>query len=468
MNFVGLDFGTSNSSIAIFKGGELKFFEVDSGNPTSSQLLRSFIYLDRDYEYSVGSQAIRNYLENETGRPSFWQSRVIGTVKNVWGGVPSTGGGPIIEERDVVVEVDIAARGRLVQSIKTALRRPLEKTIRDEWLSPRIQVFERLYRVEDLIAMLMISLRQRAEAAMDESIEGVVLGRPVKFSDDPSTEAHAQKVLSEAARFAGFKEIHFELEPVAAAYTYHRTIDQRETVLVFDFGGGTLDFTVMEVGGREAPAVLATHGVLVGGDDLDRALMRPIRKHFGEGATFRDGKPLPAHLTTMLESWQTMVDLSRPRYRGLLREARLGSHPQEIDNLKQLVRQNLGFQLFQELEQTKIRLSNEPAALLDFHVNGIHIQEPFARPAFEALIREELRQATAGIDTVLELSGMRPEQISAVLRTGGTSEVPAIIRLLEGKFAASKIRAISPFTSIVGGLAIIAADKSVRKGTSSP
>ena len=455
---VGLDFGTSNSSIAAFQNGKLRLFQVDPGNPTSSQLLRSFIYLDRNYDFFVGSDAIRRYLESETGRPSFWQTRPVGTIKNVWAGTPTTGGGPIVEEREVVIEVDVAAKGRLLQSIKTALRRPLEKTIRDEWMTPRIQVFDRLYPVEDLIAMLMHALRDHAEKSTGVSIEGVVLGRPVKFSDDDATEANAQRVLAEAARFAGFKQVEFELEPVAAAYTYHRTVQAREIVMVFDFGGGTLDFTVMEVGGQQAPRVLATHGVLVGGDDLDRALMRPIRKHFGEGATFRDGRPLPAHLASMLESWQTMVNLSRPRYRELMRDARHGSNPEAINNLEQLVRHNLGFQLFQELEQSKIRLSDNPMTNIDFAINGVRIEEPVTRQAFESFIWQELELAEGGIHEVLRKSGLRADQIGAVLRTGGTSEVPAIIRMLANHFDPSKIRAISPFTSIVGGLAIRATE----------
>jgi hypothetical chaperone protein len=455
---VGLDFGTSNSSIAAFQDGNLRLFQVDPGNPTSSQLLRSFIYLDRNYDFFVGSEAIHRYLESETGRPSFWQTRSVGTIKNVWGGTPTTGGAPIIEEREVVIEVDVAAKGRLLQSIKTALRRPLEKTIRDEWMTPRIQVFERLYPVEDLIAMLMHALRDHAEKSTGEQVEGVVLGRPVKFSDDDATEANAQRVLAEAARFAGFKHVDFELEPVAAAYTYHRTVSERELVMVFDFGGGTLDFTVMEVGGAEAPRVLATHGVLVGGDDLDRALMRPIRKHFGDGATFRDGRPLPAHLASMLESWQTMVNLSRPRYREMMRDARGGSDPRAIKNLEELVRHNLGFQLFQELEQSKIRLSGDELTDINFAVNGIRIVEPVSRREFETFIWSELEQAEAGIQEVLLKSGLKAEQIGAVLRTGGTSEVPAIIQLLANHFDPGKIRAISPFTSIVGGLAIRASE----------
>ncbi|MDX1410346.1 MAG: hypothetical protein R3330_19480, partial [Saprospiraceae bacterium] len=166
-----MDFGTSNSSIARFEDGRIRLFPVDSEN-INPTLLRSFIYMTRDYAHHVGSDAIRQYLKNETGRPVYWETIPVGTITNIWGGVPSTGGGPIFSESDVVAEVDTAARGRLLQSIKSALRRP-GPLIRGRSDSPRIQIFERLYPVEDLIALLMGRMRESAEAALCAPVEGV-------------------------------------------------------------------------------------------------------------------------------------------------------------------------------------------------------------------------------------------------------------------------------------------------------
>jgi len=233
-----MDFGTSNSSIARFDQGKIQLFPIDPGN-ISPNLLRSFIYMTRDYEHFVGTAAVREYLQHETGRPVYWETRQVGTIKNVWGGVPSTGGEPIFEERDVVAEVDIAARGRLVQSVKTALRRP-GTLIRGRSDSPRIQVFERLYPIEDLIAFLMKSMRESAERELNIAIEGVVIGRPVRISEDANIDARGEDILREAAQFAGFKHVSFELEPVAAAYVYHQQTSERQTALVFDFGGGSM------------------------------------------------------------------------------------------------------------------------------------------------------------------------------------------------------------------------------------
>jgi hypothetical chaperone protein len=454
--YVGMDFGTSNSSIARYENSQIRLFNIDSKN-INPHLLRSFIYMTRSYDHYLGTEAIEQYLASETGRPVYWETVKVGTIENVWAGVPNTGGEAIHEIRDVTAEIDSAANGRLLQSIKTTLRRP-QVFIRGRSDSPRVQVFDRLYPVEDLIALFMQRMREQAEEMMGKSVEGVVIGRPVILSDDPNTDKRGEEILREAARFAGFKEIVLELEPVAAAYVYHRQAVTRQNVLVFDFGGGTLDLTVMEVGGELPPRVLAAHGALVGGDDLDRALMRPVRKYFGEGATLEDGTPLPAHMLEMLESWQLMVNLSRPRYYEIFVQAKKGSHRDVIERLEKLVRRNLGFTLFQELEQAKIRLSRVPVTEIRFLVNGTEIREQISRSQFEGLIQDELEMAGAAVDEVLVQSGLQAGQIHTVLRTGGSAEIPAYIRLLAEKFGEDRLRALNPFETIVGGLAIKAAE----------
>ena len=456
MIYVGMDFGTSNSSIARFKNGQIQLFDLDPQN-INPHLLRSFIYMTRSYEHFLGTEAIQQYLKNETGRPVYWETVKVGTIENVWAGVPSTGGEAIHEVRNVTAEIDTAAYGRLVQSIKTTLRRP-RAFIRGRSDSPRVQVFERLYPVEDLIALLMGKMRKSAEAALGQPVEGVVIGRPVKFSEDHDADENGEDLLCQAAQFAGFKEISFELEPVAAAYLYQRQAVERENVLVFDFGGGTLDLTVMKVGCNMSPEILAIHGVLLGGDDLDRALMRPMKRYFGEGAILADGTPFPAHMTEMLESWQLMVNLSRPRYYNVFVQAKKGSHPEAINLLEKLVRKNLGFALFQELEQAKIRLSRDSMTKIQFSVNGTEIEELITRAQFKKLILEELEMASDAVDKVLTQSGLQAGQIHAVLRTGGSAEIPSFIQLLADRFGEDRLRALNPFETIVGGLAIKAAE----------
>jgi hypothetical chaperone protein len=310
--------------------------------------------------------------------------------------------------------MDIAANGRLLQSIKTALRDPKYEGT---------QVFNRFYRIEELIALLLSSLRQKCEQDLGEPVKATVMGRPVKFSDNPDTDQRAQEKLLQAAQLAGFEEIHFELEPVGGAYLYHQQARSRENILVFDFGGGTLDITIMEVGGNSKPITIATQGVLLGGDDMNSILLQTLFKQFGEGSLTRDGYPFPSHIFRMLFSWQNMVELSRPEYSELFREGLSGNDPDAIRRLETLVHNKLGFKLFRELERVKITLSDTYYARLQFIEEGLALHEIVTRSRFEKLIQEDLLNVEEALDELLRKSGLRPRQISAVLRTGGSTPV---------------------------------------------
>jgi hypothetical chaperone protein len=151
-----------------------------------------------------------------------------------------------------------------------------------------------------------------------------------------------------------------------------------------------------------------------------------------------------------------MVELSRPRYREVMRQAMLGSDPDGIRRLEALIMNNLGFGLFQELEQGKIRLSTQEATEITMALNGTEIRETISRPRFERLIHSEIGQVAGALDEVLRLAGLDTEAVDVVVRTGGSAEVPAVIRLLEERFGASRLRPLNPFETIVGGLALLA------------
>ncbi len=447
---VGIDFGTTNSSVAHFDGEALTPVQLDSHNENPF-VLPSLIYVKRDHETLLGSQAAVAYLQHETGRRPIWERRHMGAIQMI---VAGTGSSPIEYMHDIYDSVDIAAHGRLLQSVKTALRDPeYEGTT----------IFDRYYTIDELVARLLQAMKQRVEAQLEMSCDEVVLGRPVRFSDDPAISTRAEKILYRAARFAGFEEITFQLEPIAAAYLYHRNRAQREIAFVFDFGGGTLDLTVAEVGGDARPRVLATRGVLVGGDDLDRRIMESLLPYFGAGSKVGPDVDFPYDMLEMLKRWQTMPYLSRPQPLGKIRQYQESSdNPRAMHALETLVSQNLGFALFKIIEQTKKHLSSEMAARLDFVHDAIRIHELFWRDDFEALIAAEIQNVVQEIHAVLREAGVRPDQVDVVLRTGGSALVPAFVRLLSDLFGPDSLREMDPLTSVVGGMAVVAQEEAGR------
>jgi hypothetical protein len=166
-------------------------------------------------------------------------------------------------------------------------------------------------------------------------------------------------------------------------------------------------------------------------------------------------RAMPPDVLDLLENWQTMPLLSRPHFLKILNEHRAGN-PAGIDALLTLVTRNLGFQLFREIEQTKIRLSDELSTLLKFEQSGIHIRETITRYKFEELIAPEIEAVDSGVRQILHDAAIKPEQVDVVLRTGGTSAVPAFTDLLAEIFDRRKLRSLELLTSVVGGLAIAA------------
>lgn len=441
---LGIDFGTTNSAIAFYEDGRFITVRTNPGNE-NPWVLPSLIYIDRQQTSTVGIEAAFAYLEHDTGRPVRWRRQVVGSTEIIVAGRDADA---IRYDQELAALVDVAAHGRLLQSIKTILRNP-------EYAGTRI--FERYHTVDQLISLLLTALRDCARAHFDAGCEEVVIGRPVRFSEDERVDARAEEILYTAAWMAGFNDIRFATEPLAVTWLHHVRSETRNTSLVFDFGGGTLDLTLAHVGGAQPPEILANRGVLVGGDDLDRALMRFLTRHFGRGASDRDGRLFPPDWLEMLTSWQTMSDLSRPHNLERIREFQQNSsNPQALKALEALVTRNLGYQLFRTIEQTKRKLSDEPDATLVFEHGPIQIREHITRERFERMIARELNAVDEGLQQVVADAGLQPTDIDVVLRTGGSSAVPAFVEMLERRFGAERLTELEPLVSVVGGMAVIA------------
>lgn len=446
---VGIDFGTTNSSAAQFDGQQNRFFRLDPSNK-DERLLPSLIYITKAQEAVVGFAAAQRYIAEGIGRPIRYEKRFVGEIEIM---VAGTGGAPIVYQQPIYAYEDVEAPGRLLQSIKTALR---QETYQGT------HIFKRYYTVQDLIAILLRRIKQQVETQLGRDVPNVVLGRPVLFSEDAAIDAAAQAALEEAARLAGFSNISFELEPIAVAYLYHRQATQRQMALVFDFGGGTLDFAIVEVGGTPPPRVIASHGLLLGGDDIDRRIVTALEKHFGAETTYRPGlggseRPFPRHITQRIQDWQTLLELAQPEQEQVLQQAiQTGSAPGKIRALWSLVHNNLGFALWQEAERVKIELSDRLFSAFQMQAQDIRIRESFTRARLEGQLRATVAQINAGLDTLLARAGIGDDRIDVVVRTGGSALIPLYQRLLEERFGRHKVVAQDAFSSIVAGLSVAA------------
>jgi hypothetical chaperone protein len=197
--WLGIDFGTTNTSAAIFDGKEVKYIPLDPLSETEHNL-RSVLYFDNNHNVRLGLDAVQRFLRDDTGRPVIMEEKVVGTIENTVSrqerGI-SDADEAITIIYDVVINDDVGIRGRLLQSIKTALRfADYEGT----------HIFNRFYTVEELIALILGHVKRKAEEHLQQPIERAVIGRPVTFSHDAKIDAIAQDRISRAAKLAGFDE----------------------------------------------------------------------------------------------------------------------------------------------------------------------------------------------------------------------------------------------------------------------
>jgi len=449
---LGLDFGTTNSAIAVYSDGQLRMLPADPKNENPF-VTPSLIYFDRQGAVTVGTDAAQRYLEAETGREVRWRPQEAADLEIT---VASFEGDPIEFVQTINVLVDDAAQGRLLQSIKTAL-------FNDRYEGT--QIFSKFYRIEEIISIILTYLKDASEKQLGERCTQIMMGRPVQFSHNPVADSRAEAILLKAAYMAGFEDILFELEPVAIAHLQHNTLNRRQTVLIFDFGGGTLDLTVARIGGSTPPEILATQGVLVGGNDLDRRIMESLLPYFGAG----DDSQLPPEVHDKLLAWQTMPELSQPHYIERIHTLKQNSLA-PYKALETLVTRNLGFKLFKEIERVKRELSDHESATLRFEYENIQINHPMSRRRFERLINTEVDMVRQGLEQVIDKADLQADDIDIVLRTGGSSRVPIFYELLADMFGEERQQATDPLVSVVGGFAISAheADKTAAQRRINP
>lgn len=412
----GIDFGTSNSGIAVMKDGSGM---VIQGNSKSDKTLSSVLFFPKPssglfYVY-VGEEAIQKYIE--TGM-----------------------------------------EGRLIQSIKTVLPdKSFDYTI----------IHGETYRIEDLIKIIIADLKEKADYTLQKNVTKAVLGRPVFFSDDDpeANELAAQRLLT-AAYDAGFEDVYLQLEPIAAAFAYEQTITNPELVLVADFGAGTSDFTLMRLDPKKSHLVnrrsdiLATGGVHIGGDDFDSEIMwHKLASYFGYGAKFNDGDKwleIPVHILRKLCRWEKMSFLKsdhRTR-RDLTFFARTTDSPESLLRLITLIDYDLGFSLFQSIEHAKKDLSQQQQSYIAFERMNIRLQELITLTELDQMIAEKVEQLKTYITSFLADANVKEEKIDIVFMTGGSSLVKKIRKIFIDMFGQEKIRGGETFTSVAKGLAL--------------
>lgn len=431
----GLDFGTSNTSLAMWDGSTSTVLPLD---PLAGAAMPTVLYVRRDGTSIVGRPAIEAYLADNRGR---------GPIKREYVslGVRLESSNPF-QRRGVeaMILTDVSSPGRLFQALKSFLG--------DE-LDVRTNVFGEARGLEELIAVILVHVRERAHELVGETIEELTIGRPVEYVGGASAESRAVSRMRAAAELAGFTSVRFVYEPVGAA---HSASIARGLSLVFDFGGGTLDLAVVERGDTGL-RVLATAGRDIGGDRCtERLIDDTVAPTLGSRAEWGEKRlRLPAFIVNALHDWHALSALNeKPLLEALDDLVRAGAPRRELAALKDAIELQLGYEIFLTADQTKIELSSLLAAILSYHHAHVDVDARVMRGRFERLIAPLLADSEALLNGVLAKAGVAADEIGEVVTTGGSSAIPAFRSLLAKTFPRSNVREAAAFTSVAAGLAM--------------
>ena len=457
---IGIDFGTSNSAAAIFDGKTITLVRLEQDNP----IMPSASYIDRDFITCTGQEAIDTYIARNQGRKVEMSVEVIGEARSSTGQMDMATQLPMEADTSVVYGQafnDGSLPGRLFRGTKRLLG---SADIQ------RIMIFDRPFRLVALITPILLRIKQTIENTVREmsgtqvQVSRACIGHPVNFEgreEDHNTVALDR--LSEAYRHAGITRQSFYPEPTAAALSFlHTNPGERSNVIMtVDFGGGTLDLCILR---RNAVFfdVIAIHGVSLGGDHIDQSMFRHILfPLLGKGERWRreiEGKevetlfPFEAY-ADLLINWTVSYMLNQNEYTTpVLDKMRQGGPGVEkFERLYEMITQNYSYQVFQAIKDCKAALSIADAAVLD--IPEIDVEVKITRPGFETMIADLLVKFEEAVDETLARSGLAREDIQLVLRTGGSSLIPAVRDILELRFP-GKVVEHDPFTSVAAGLAI--------------
>jgi len=418
-----IDFGTSNSAIALVQSDGTHLVELEPGHdtmPTAVFYAVEGLSGAQEPERSYGRAAIAAYVDG--------------------------------------------VEGRLMRSMKSILGSTLAEQATEVGGGHSV-------RYVDVIATYLRHLRGRAAQAAGQAPDQLVLGRPVFFVDeDPQRDAAAQAALEAAARQVGFKQVQFQFEPIAAALDFEASVDAEHLVLVADIGGGTSDFSLVRVGPDRRRRldrrddILANHGVHVAGTDFDRLIelahLLPTCGYRGLGPT---GREVPNRVYFDLATWHLINTVYAPGRMAELRSMKsFYAEPKHHARLMTVLELRLGHALTALAEEAKITVANSASARIELGQLDARLHVTLDDAAVMTSIDASLQRIAEAARATTDMAGIAAAQVDAVYFTGGSTGLSALTQRIAAQFPNARSVHGNRFASVTKGLGQHAANLYLR------
>jgi molecular chaperone DnaK len=366
---IGIDLGTTNSVVAVMEGGEPKVIT----NPEGSRLTPSVVAMGKNNERFVGQVAKRQAVTNP--------ENTIFSIKRFM--------------------------GRKLAEVGEEAKFVPYKVVSGPNTDAQVMMGDKSYNPPEVSAMILQKMRQAAEEYLGEKVEKAVITVPAYFNDSQ------RQATKDAGRIAGLEVVRIVNEPTAAALAYGLDKKKDETIAVYDFGGGTFDISILEVG-EGVVEVKSTNGdTHLGGDNIDQRLMDWIIEEFKKDQG---------------------IDLSKDKMAlQRLREA---------------------------AEKAKMELSTvmETEVNLPFITADAsgpkHLNMKLSRAKFEQMVEDILQRSMPPLKQALSDAGMKPGNIDEVVLVGGSTRIPRVQQLVREFFGKEPHKGVNPDEVVAVGAAI--------------
>ncbi|MCI0490009.1 MAG: molecular chaperone DnaK [Blastocatellia bacterium] len=365
---IGIDLGTTNSVVAVMEGGE----PVVITNAEGSRTTPSVVAFTKDGNRLVGQVAKRQAVTNP--------ENTIYSIKRFMG----RRFGEVSEEMKMV-PYKVSQAGNDV----------------------RIQAGDKDWSPPEISAMILQKLKASAEDYLGQKVTQAVITVPAYFNDSQ------RQATKDAGKIAGLEVMRIVNEPTAAALAYGLDKKKDETIAVFDFGGGTFDISILEVG-EGVVEVKSTNGdTHLGGDNIDQRIIDWIVDEFKKDQG---------------------IDLSKDKM--------------ALQRLKEAAEKAK-----MELSSTMETEINLPFITAD-QTGPKHLVMKLTRSRFEQLIEDILQRTTGPCRAALEDAGLKPEQIDEVVLVGGSTRIPRVQELVKEFFKREPHKGVNPDEVVAVGAAI--------------
>ncbi|BFO11326.1 molecular chaperone [Serratia rubidaea] len=441
--FIGFDYGTANCSVAVMRENGPELLALENNEPYLPSMLcapsREAVSecLHRHWQVPTGSEENQQLLRRAVS---------------------------FNREEDIPVNADSLQFGlkALAQYVEDPeevyfVRSPKSFLGANGLKAQQIALFE------DLVCAMMFHIKRQAESVLQQQIEQTVIGRPINFQGTGGEEANrqAQGILLRAAQRAGFKQIEFQFEPVAAGLDFEATLQEEKTVLVVDIGGGTTDCSVLLMGpqwrdsAERQQSLIGHSGCRVGGNDLDIMLaFKQLMPLFGMGGETEKGIALPA-----LPYWNAVATNDVPAQNEFYSSAnarllndliRDAAEPEKVRRLLQVYRQRLSYRLVRAAEESKIALSGEETTRVPLAFVQPELAEIISQGQLADAISQPLQRIQEQVTAALATSQTQPD---VIYLTGGSARSPLLRAALQQQLPGIPIVGGNDFGSVTAGLA---------------